>query len=405
MRAATGSEAAGYLPGNVRAVCLSQFFLVMSFNFASVVLPFYVRQLSTLDDAHTVAWTGWIMGAPSTVLIVVGPFWSRLAGRVSPKLLYERGLFVCALALAGMSFAPNLPFLLAVQVAQGFFGGVSMIGLILITASSTPDRVAADLGKFQASQTAGQVLGPLLGSYAATLFGFRWAFLVAASGAVATTLFAHVVLVDRRMSRRSRGQGGEITLPWVVAAVGLIVAATMQLVFLPPLLPYLLADMGVTSAGVRVAGLLILSSAAAAAAGAYLIGRFTTRVGFLPTVCGCVALCSVSLWAFSWAGSPLGLGVLRCLQAGVVAGVLPVVVGRAAREAGPGTLGVLSAARFAGNSAGSLLGTSIYGHWGATAVYHTLAGITVSVGAVFALVHGGQHGVSAHAAGVQRARA
>ncbi len=373
---------------NVRAVCLSQFFLTLSFNFANVLLPFYIRQISTLDAEHTVAWTGWIMGAPSAALIVFGPLWSNLAGRVSPKLLYQRGLAADVVALALMPFMHDLRLLLAVQVASGIFGGVSMIGLILIAASSTPERLPHDVGQLQAASTAGQVVGPLVGSYAASLLGFRWSFLIAAAGVALTMIYAQMLLVDRRMTPRPREAAGRLVLPWVAAAVALLVAATMQLVFLPPLLPYLLPAMGVSGpSAVRAAGLLVLAYATTAAVGAYLISRLASPFGFLRSLCVCVLLCSGLLWCLSWVTDLLIFGVLRALQTGVVAGVFPIVVGRAASTAGPGTLGVLSASRFAGNASGVLLATSIYGYWGAEVVFRTFASLTLAAAAAFVAVH------------------
>lgn len=372
---------------NVRAVCLSQFLLVLSFNFANVFLPFYIRDISRLSPEQTVLWTGWIMGAPTAVLVFCAPFWTRLTGRMSPKLLYQRGLLVDVVTLALMPLATDLRHLLALQIVSGIFGGVSMIGLVLITASSPPEELSSNIGLFQASLTAGQVLGPLVGSYTATAFGFRWSFLLASAGAACTMIYAQLAITDRRIPPRSTA-GGPIVLPWVAAAVALMVTVTMQLVFLPSLLPYLLGRMGVTGPeAVRAAGLIVLAYSATAAGGALLIGRLAGRIGFLRAVVGCAALCSALLWSLARVDNVVAFGVLRAAQTAVVAGIFPMVVGRAARTAGPGTLGVLASSRFAGNAGGVLLGTSLYGRWGTEAVFHTLAALTLLTAAAFAAVH------------------
>lgn len=92
-------------------------------------------------------------------------------------------------------------------------------------------------------------------------------------------------------------------------------------------------------------------------------------MGFLRALLCCVGLCSLLLWALSWAQGPLAFGVLRALQTGAVAGIFPVIMGRAARAAGAGTLGILALPRWAGQSAGALTATSVYARWGSAAVF------------------------------------
>lgn len=226
----------GYLASNVPAVCTAQFFQVVASNFGYVILPFYIRQVSTLPSDRTVVWTGWIMGAQGLMLVFSAPFCSRLSARVSPKLLYQRSIFANMLNLAVLPFVSDLCLLLAVQLISGLFSGASMLGVILIAASSPPSRLQADIGLFQGCQTAGQVLGPLLGSFSATLLGLRWSFLLGAAGVAGALAYAQWAIVDQRMPPRS-AELGRMVLPWVAAAVGLMVVATMQLVFLPSLLP------------------------------------------------------------------------------------------------------------------------------------------------------------------------
>src|SRR4030066_2340947 len=78
-----------------------------------------------------------------------------------------------------MGFVDNLYLLLLLRIIQGTLGGVSTIGLILINALSTEDGLRKDLSLFQNSMTTGQLIGPPLGAYAASLLGYRTAFVFA----------------------------------------------------------------------------------------------------------------------------------------------------------------------------------------------------------------------------------
>lgn len=103
------------------------------------------------------------------------------------------------------------------------------------------------------------MLGPLLGSYCATWLGIRSAFLVAAGGVACSIVYPQWRIVDQCMEPRA-ARSGVVLMPWVVVAVALMVVATMQLIFLPSLLPDLLHEMGLTgNDAVRAAGWIVVA--------------------------------------------------------------------------------------------------------------------------------------------------
>src|SRR3954465_13980273 len=63
-------------------------FSTFAWSFVFVSLPFHVRELSTLDAAGTLRWTGWILGITNLVTVVTAPVWGRLGMRYDPKALY-----------------------------------------------------------------------------------------------------------------------------------------------------------------------------------------------------------------------------------------------------------------------------------------------------------------------------
>ncbi|MBI2163940.1 MAG: hypothetical protein HYU32_07410, partial [candidate division NC10 bacterium] len=52
---------------DIAVVTTAQFCLAFALNFMFVFLPFYVRTISTLDEAATLRWTGLIVGAASAM--------------------------------------------------------------------------------------------------------------------------------------------------------------------------------------------------------------------------------------------------------------------------------------------------------------------------------------------------
>ena len=66
----------------------SMFFGSFAWSFVFVSLPFYILQMSTLDAAATLRWTGWILGVSSLVTVVTAPFSARFFGERHPKRSY-----------------------------------------------------------------------------------------------------------------------------------------------------------------------------------------------------------------------------------------------------------------------------------------------------------------------------
>ena len=172
---------------NVLFISLSMFGLAFSFNFVMVFLPFFIHDISPFSSQETLIWVGFIMGATSFAAALASTFWGSLASRFSPKTLFMRGLFSHAILIMLMGFVSNLPLLLVLRILQGLLGGISTVGLIIVSSSSSREWAARDIGLFQNAMTLGQLIGPPIGALAATTLGYRGAF-ISASALVLVTL-------------------------------------------------------------------------------------------------------------------------------------------------------------------------------------------------------------------------
>lgn len=354
-------------------VTVAQCALAFALNFMFVFLPFYIQSISPLGEAATLAWTGVIVGAASAMATLGSGFWGRLTDRFSPKALFERGLLSHALLVGVMGFVTDLRLLLLLQLVRGFLGGISTIGLLIVAAISREDQVARRMGTYQSALTLGQILAPPVGAMAAAALGYRGAFLASSGMLFAICAFTWLGLSP--LPPRPR-PGPAIPLPrrglwftWGVAFAG-----TIQIVFLPSILPALLREYGVPPAEqVVTAGSMVFAYGASAAAGAYgfgrLAGRHPVRELLLVAALG-AAGCQLLL---ALAAGPVSLTLLRMLQTACAAGLFPLILAQAATASG-GTIGFLNAARFAGNAAGPILATLLLAHAGLTALCAVLAG-------------------------------
>lgn len=172
-------------------ISVSQLGMSFSFSYVMTFMPFYINQISPYGPKETLIWIGMIMGPSQIITALTAPFWGGLTSRFSPKLLFERGMLCNGILFLAMGFIDNLYFLLLLRVIQGALGGVSTIGLILISAISPEEQLNKNLSLYQNSITAGQLIGPLLGAYSASLFGYRAAFVLAFIIASIFLIFCH----------------------------------------------------------------------------------------------------------------------------------------------------------------------------------------------------------------------
>ena len=239
------------------------------------------------------------MGAPSIAAAFMSTFWGSLTSRFSPKTLFLRGLLSHAVLILLMGYVSSLPLFFALRFVQGIFGGISTVGLILVTASSSDDWLSRDIGFFQNSMTFGQLIGPPAGAMAASALGYRGAF-VSASALIFLTLtfcFFYVASV-RGEEKEGESSGKQRMNRNMLIGWGLCFTATIQLMFLPSILPNIFQGFGIEHAiALKWAGLIVMFYTATAMIGNYVLCKLASRIriGRLIIVAGVIGLILQSL--------------------------------------------------------------------------------------------------------------
>jgi MFS family permease len=272
-----------------------------------------------------------------------------------------------------MAFTTDVRLLLAIRIVQGFLGGISTIGLIIVSAVSSEEQLPRRLGTYQSVLTLGQIFGPPLGAAGAELLGFRGAFLASGVILFGVYLFSHLALT--RIPPRPRKLGGDaVPRRQVLAAWGISLVATMHIVFLPSILPAILRGFGTPEPQRLVtAGVIVFAYGLASAAGSYgwsrLAGRYPAG-GLILLAAGGASACQLLL--------ALGTDVttftlIRMAQTGCAAGVFPLVLAEVAGRSRGSTIGVINTARFAGMALGPVTATFILAHGDLLTLYMVLA--------------------------------
>ena len=361
-------------------ISLSQCATSFSLNFVAIFLPFYILKVSPFSPRETLLWLGAIIGVQGICTAITSPIWGSLTHRLSPKKLYQRGQIAHATLFLLMGFTVNLQGLFALRLLQGIFGGVSTIGLIILSSTSSKERVTSNIGLFQSAQTLGQLIGPPLGTLAAATFGYRGSFLCGSA-----LLFGSFILCQLRVSdvpklpkpvkpAMKQPFDRRVLMGWVVCLI-----VQIQIVFLPAILPNVLGAFQIRgSLALKLAGLVVMSYTVATMIGIFMWTRIVNRIGRFRLITCLLAMGIILQALLSFAQGIISFTIIRMLQTGFVAAVIPLVISIFVSQKRGGTvLGFMNASRFLGNSAGPMLATTVLAISSINGLYFLISGLTV----------------------------
>jgi MFS family permease len=363
-------------------ITLSQFGLAFSFNVVMSFMPFYIIKISPYTPHETMIWIGMIMGLNSFVAAAAAPFWGSLTAKFRPKSLFELAFLSNGIIFLLMGFIDNLPMLLILRLIQGALGGASTVGFFMISQSSSKDRLVGNLSLYQNSMTAGSLLGPPVGAYLVSHLGYRTPFIVSVVMIGVFLLLCQIYVADIEKKETDRDRkiplNRSVLWGWALSFI-----ATIHLVFLPSILPHVLGGFGLEGENaLKAAGFIMTGYTATAVIGSYIISRLTPRAkltGVIVAVCLAASFFQALLY---FSQGVVGFAVIRMLQCGVVAAVIPMVMANFGSKLGGTGIGFLNSARFAGNGFGPLLATFVLAGSNLLMLYLLIAGLTA--GAVLA---------------------
>ena len=346
---------------NLFFICFSQYGNNFSFNFIGVFLPFYVMGISPHSLQHTLLWVGIIMGSNGLSAAITSTFWGSLAHRFNPKMLYLRAIMVNVITFFLMGFTTDLYLLLILSIFQGLAGGVSTIGMILVSSTSERENIPANIGLFQSVMTLGQLTGPPLGSLAAGTFGYRGAFFAGAAVVFASFVFCCLYVTDVPcLPRRERVSGWAVLDKRIIVGWALVFTAVVHISFLPSVLPNVLDSLKIErTVALKLAGTVVMFYTASAMIGTYVWSRLSRRFGLRRLIPCLLVLGVVSPISLALSRGIVDFTVLRMIQTGVVAALIPLVISMFVSESRGGVIGFLNSARFTGSAVGPMIATSI----------------------------------------------
>ncbi len=359
-----------------RVLPVVMFFSAFAWSFVFVSLPFHIQEISRLDPAATLRWTGWILGITSLVTVVTAPLWGRLAERGDPKTYYILVEVGQALGFFGMFAARTLVELFVARLALGFMGASSTFAFMLSGRGADISDVRRQVAAIQSAMTVGQVIGPLAGAIVAARVGFRPSFVVGGLmliGCAAIVRWGITVPVEAVEARRPERRARFRELVFVAL---IVLAGSIQMFFLTAILPNIVPGLGVAPRDTVVTGgFLVFVSGAGVALGAFATPRLALWVPERRLIPALLAASSALVAGLTLAGGVWTYAAVRFLQMLCIAPVFPLVVARIAQHAGGGAIGIINSARIGAAFVGPVVATSVLAWWSPVVLYTLLAGI------------------------------
>ncbi len=165
---------------------------MIGFMIVLPILPFYALKLQATPET-----VGQLIAAFSIAQLLSAPLWGRVSDRYGRRPALLIGLSASAIAYVVFGFADSVWMLFASRLVQGAGGGTTGVAQAYVADTIEPEDRARALGWLSAATSAGVMVGPVIGSFAAH-FGQAAPGLVAAALCLVNVGFAWRWLPESR---------------------------------------------------------------------------------------------------------------------------------------------------------------------------------------------------------------
>jgi MFS family permease len=349
-----------------------------AWSFIYVSLPFHIQKMSTLDEAATLRWTGWILGISPLITVVTAPLSGRLGERIDPKRGFIAVQVLQGLGFLGMALARTLPEMLLARMLLGLMGAVSTFAYIMVGRSG--GDVRRQVSYIQSGTTLGQVLGPAAGALVAAQIGFRRSFVIGAFMLWGCSALVSWGVPSGGPRDAAEGAARTTSLRELVTVALVVLAGSTQVFFLTSILPQILPPLGVpVESTLEVGGVLIFVTGVAAALGAMAAPRLADLMGDRQAVLWFLLGSSCCLALLGAMGHVWSFGVIRFLQVLCIAPVFPLAVAAIAARASGEAIGFINSSRIGAAFIGPVLATTLLAWMRPSLVYLVLAALGLAV--------------------------
>ncbi len=204
------------------SVALGQFMVVVDVTILNIALPTIARELGA-----SMAGIEWAVMAYALGMVGLVPAFGRISDVVGRKRLYVAGLVVFSLGSALAAASSSIELLIGARIVQAIGGAfITSNTFAILTDTFQEGRRGVAMGIQSILISGGAAIGPTLGGFLVTHFGWEAVFLVNLPvGAVAATV-ALLILPPIRSDRLREPVDWAGAALLLVALVGLLLGVT-----------------------------------------------------------------------------------------------------------------------------------------------------------------------------------
>lgn len=200
--------------------------LLSALNFSTLIiaLPDLIRSLSISLLAAM-----WIMMSYMVAQTVMVLMAGSLADRFGRRRLYIFGMLLFTVVSLAAGFVDQAPWLIVLRVVQGVGGAMLMANSAAIVADAFPKQeLGRALGINVMVVAVGQIIGPVLGGWLTTDYGWQWTFWFNVPFGVVAIILAVMVLglSNARGPRERKAFDTAGVITYLIGVTGLLVALT-----------------------------------------------------------------------------------------------------------------------------------------------------------------------------------
>src|SRR5215211_5546516 len=241
---------------NLYALWVAQTLAIVGFGLRDAFLPFYLKQLGTLDTEQAALWSGLVAAGGAGVMAFSAPLWGMLSDRRGRKPMVLRAMVAAMLTVGLMGIATEPWHLLGLRLIEGAFTGTVTASTALVAASAPKDKLGYSLGLISMAVFSGASLGPFLGGILADVIGYRATFAVSAvmlgSAAVIVYFFVREKFVPPKPSPRGaerglaalRASSAWLLAPMLVTMISVLFIVRLAQMGVRPIMPLYVEQLG-----------------------------------------------------------------------------------------------------------------------------------------------------------------
>ncbi len=333
---------------------------ILAWAMATVVLPFYIGQISGYDAESTLRLIGWALGVTPVLAVATTPLWMRLTRRWDPRTAFIACDVLQGLPLLLLGIAHGIFEVLVMRAALGL-GGPANTFAFMIAGRSGGENVRREVAAMQSAVNLGLILGPLAGGLMASRFGYGPVFVIAAMLLWLCAVLVGVVVPRALATPPSPVAGQSQSSARSVSTVCLLIlVGYSQVFFLNSVLPTLLPPLGVPASQLlSVTAWILFTTGIVLVVGPLAGPALCDRLGEVRVVVGCLTASSVLLIALGLGRSIWVFSALWLLHVTAIAPVFSVVTARVAQWTSGQALGLVNVFRVVATFLGPVVATMV----------------------------------------------